>query len=346
MVVNNQERNREVLNNLVAESDYQAAVEAISSTFDAFIFQTNQTTDGMGGTEDDTENKDDDRRMKNGQLLVQQIYETARQSMMTNLERIVRPITDSDYQNYVDQYHYVLDDDDDDQGRDGGEVDHDGYDESDHEEDDEEIDEEELLDIDALTSARSLREKLRTISGNIQSIRDRILQNVDHHIIVTSLSDYLVDQRVVVTEDGVVVGDDSDISPHGDSLDKENIDSHSNFNKGMVDNHSQALNDSLKTLSNILQAPQWASLPQRIQSLQDTIGAIQKGTQENRALSAVEVAIESRTNHTHDNTIQEASRKLLEEDATNAQFANDGSMESISTLSAVDRLALFGHFPF
>jgi hypothetical protein len=337
-----QEQNVEVSNNLVAESDYQAALEAISSTFDAFFVQTNQMSDG--GVEGDSADVNARERIDR-QRVVQQIYETARQSMMKNLERIVRPIADFEFQNYVDQYHFVADDGDDDEGTglDVDEVD------DDREEaiEDEEIDEEELLDTDAWNSARSLREKLRTVSGNVQSIRDRILQHAEHQIMVTTLADYLDDKRVLVSEEDQDVGDESGHNPNGDELDKENIDNHIKFKKGMTSAHDQELNESLKTLSKLLQDPQWTGLPKRIQSLQDTIGAIQKGTEENRVLSSVEVAIESRTNHAHDTAIQEASRKLVEQGTASTQSDVDGSLESHNSeikMSAVDRLALFGHF--
>jgi hypothetical protein len=279
---------------------------------------------------------------------------------LKNLERIVRPIPDADYTDYVDQYHIVLDDDDgcsehDDDG-DGGpdedsKVADDGAhedDDDDEDDDDEEIDEEELLDLDTWNSARDLREKIRTISGNVQAIRERILQQAEERVTVTSLAQHLQDNRVQVT------GDDDQCNP-GDgsggpnivSLNKEAVDNHGTVEDGVTRDETNPLCNSLQALSKVLQDPQWELLPQRIRSLQDTIGAIQSETAENRVLSGVEMAIQSRTNHMHDTAILEASRKLFEDGFTSTSQDDGGSSDSFHsthTLSAVDRLALFGQF--
>merc|ERR1711865_1243038 len=94
---------------------------------------------------------------------------------------------------------------------------------------------------------------------------------------------------------------------------------------------SSSLQDSLEGLSRLLQDPQWTRLPNRIQSLQDTIETIQKETNEGRFMSQTEIAITSQCSR--DTIIDESKRKLLEE--------NNKENDKLN-IDAMDRLALLG----
>ena len=92
-------------NNIVAKSEYEAALAAIDSTFDSFQIQ---------------EEEDRHRRPDLDHEMIKRIYEAGKKSLLRNVERIVRPLNDDEFSDYVDQYHIVLEEDedsDDDQGK-------------------------------------------------------------------------------------------------------------------------------------------------------------------------------------------------------------------------------------
>ena len=273
----------EPCNNIVAQSDYEAALAAIESTFESFLVsQPRQENDS---------NLD--------QELIEEIYKTAKTSLLNNVKRIVRPIDDNDYNDYVDQYHVVLDEESDNEDND---VQQSNVEES-EDEGEEEIDLEELVDMKAWKDAQKLRTRIRTMSNTVQEVRERVLKNTEKSIL-SSISEQLVDQPVKI------VFDDAD--------EKEN-------------NNNIALQDSLRELSKVLKDPKWARLPNRIQSMQNTIETVQKETSEDRVMSQTEIAITSQTK----TVIDESRRKMLEEGC-------DENAPNYNTANAMDRLALFG----
>lgn len=273
----------EPCNNIVAQSDYEAALAAIESTFESFLVsQPRQENDS---------NLD--------QELIEEIYKTAKTSLLNNVKRIVRPIDDNDYNDYVDQYHVVWDEESDNEDND---VQQSNVEES-EDEGEEEIDLEELVDMKAWKDAQKLRTRIRTMSNTVQEVRERVLKNTEKSIL-SSISEQLVDQPVKI------VFDDAD--------EKEN-------------NNNIALQDSLRELSKVLKDPKWARLPNRIQSMQNTIETVQKETSEDRVMSQTEIAITSQTK----TVIDESRRKMLEEGC-------DENAPNYNTANAMDRLALFG----
>ena len=273
----------EPCNNIVAQSDYEAALAAIESTFESFLVsQPRQENDSDLDQE-----------------LIEEIYKTAKTSLLNNVKRIVRPIDDNDYNDYVDQYHVVWDEESDNEDND---VQQSNVEES-EDEGEEEIDLEELVDMKAWKDAQKLRTRIRTMSNTVQEVRERVLKNTEKSIL-SSISEQLVDQPVKI------VFDDAD--------EKEN-------------NNNIALQDSLRELSKVLKDPKWARLPNRIQSMQNTIETVQKETSEDRVMSQTEIAITSQTK----TVIDESRRKMLEEGC-------DENAPNYNTANAMDRLALFG----
>jgi hypothetical protein len=324
-------------NNIVAQSEYQAALAAIESTFDNF-HQFQQ------------EGQDKNRYPDLDHEMIEGIYEAAKKSLLNNVERIVRPINDNKYSDYIDQYHIVLDeeddyddedsDEDDDQNKENGKnKDNYNYDVDDEEEEEEEeIDEEELVDTKALKNAQELRTRIRNKSSTVQNIRERVLKRTEDGI-SSSFSAHLIDKPIKI----VFEGDDNKEDDHeASNNDKEN-DSNSNskginskINKGNTANDcisSSSLQDSLDGLSRLLRDPQWTRLPNRIQSLQDTIETIQKETTEDRFMSGTEIAITSQ--QCKGSIVDESSRKLLE-----GNYGEEEEEES--NIDAMDRLALLG----
>jgi hypothetical protein len=312
-------------NNIVAQSEYQAALAAIESTFDNF-HQFQQ------------EGQDKHRHPDLDHEMIEGIYEAAKKSLLNNVGRIVRPINDNKYSDYIDQYHIVLDEDDDyDDEEEEESKDNNNYDDDDNEEEEEEeeeeIDEEELVDTKALKNAQELRTRIRNMSGTVHNIRERVLKSTEDGI-SSSFSAHLTDKPIKI----VFEGDDNKEDGHDASNnDKENNINSSSNSKDINNKRynecisSSSLQDSLEGLSRLLQDPQWTRLPNRIQSLQDTIETIQKETIEDRFMSQTEIAITSQK--CKGSIVDESSRKLLE--------GNYGEEEE-SNIDAMDRLALLG----
>jgi len=305
MVQQQQLMSEEPCNNIVAQSDYDAALAAIESMFDNFQLSQNENLD---------HSLDQD--------MINEMYKNAKASLMNNVKRVVRPIDDDVYNEYVDQYHIIEEEESDNDDADGDSDQDLGARDEEIDEEEEEIDEEELIDMKAWKDAQELRTRIRTISDRVQSVRERVLKRTEDGIL-SSISKELIDQPIEI------IFDDTD----GDaSNDKENSGKNIGSNKNSID--TTALRESLRDLSKMLKDPKWTHLPNKIQSLQDTIETVQKETTEGRVMSQTEVAITSLYNK----TIDEASRrKVFDEDAEQ----EDISLEC-SGGNAMDRLALFG----
>jgi hypothetical protein len=307
----------EQCNDVVAQSDYEAALAAIESTFDKFQVSHRRH-----------ENENLDHALD--QELIEEIYRAAKTSLLDNVKRAVRPINDNDYNDYVEQYHIILEEESE---NDNNDVDlNPKNEESDGEE--EEIDNEELIDLKAWKDAQELRTRIRTMSNTVQGVRERVLKRTEDGIL-SSVSKHLIDKPIEI------IFNDADDSNNETSAsnDKENsVQGSKNIvgnNNSSID--SSALQDSLRDLSKILQDPKWKRLPNRIQYLQETIETVRKETTEDRVMSQTEIAITSQ----YSNTIIESSRqKILEVDCEQDQSSSDNN--STSTINAMDRLALFG----
>ena len=323
-------------NIIVAKSEYQSAVTAIESTYDDF--QKSQ----LG--------EDKIRYPSLDHNMVEKIYESAKQSLLKNIDRVVCPIDDNEYSDYVDRYHIVLDDDIGGESEDEAyevnnkcnETKNDNRDMNDHEGEEEEIDKEELIDTKALKNARELRARIRDMSSDVENSRERVLKRAED-LISSSLSHHLIDKPAkVIFQDDITYKEGLRDTTQDDG--KENVTMNmnggiSNITK-MSDNDSNditktgavsSLQDSLESLSRLLKDSQWTRLPNRIQSLQDTIETIQKETNEGRFMSQTEIAITSQCSR--DTIIDESKRKLLEE--------NNKENDKLN-IDAMDRLALLG----
>ena len=308
-------------NNIVAQSEYDAAIAAIQSTFENFQ---------VSGRCNENENLDESL----DQQLIDEVYEAAKISLLNNVKRVVRSIHDDDYSNYVDQYHMIFADESD------NNVDNNGnnnmsivQNESDDEEE-EEIDEEELLDMKAWKDAQELRKRIRTMSSSVQRVRERVLKDVDDSIL-SSISKHLVDKPVeIVFEDTDSNNGKNKTLFDNISNDKENRIQESNIGDNEMNDDSSTLQCSLQDLSKALKDPKWAQLPKTIKSLQETIETVRKETTEDRVMSQTEIAITSRHNHKIDKSIR---RKLLEQDSLPEELPSEND-----SVDAMDRLALFG----
>ena len=304
----------EPCNNIVAQSDYEAALAAIESTFDSFqLSQQRHDNESLEHSLD--------------QNLIEEIYKTAKTSLLNNLKRIVRPIDDNDYNDYVDQYHIILDEENDNDDSNDMSSDQDpnprNKESGDEEEVEEEIDLEELVDMKAWKDAQKLRTRIRKMSTTVQSVRERVLKRTEDGIL-SSISTQLVDKPVKIVFDDA---DDSDGKIIGDASDEKENNAKGSSNSNIT------LQNSLRDLSKILNDPKWARLPNRMQSMQDTIETIHKETNEDRAMSQTEIAIMSQTK----TTIDESRRRILEDECE-----QDGPASSYNAADAMDRLALFG----
>jgi hypothetical protein len=135
-------------NNLVAQSDYQATLDAFEQVF---------LTPPNGST----------------------FHRACHDSLVRNLTRMVQPISDEAFQDYVDQYHCLEDDSSDDDMDDGQhhvmeEEIHDGSNLM----EEEEYESEDLLDLDALEEAQDLRAEVCQLAQRVQMLRDSVIQRV------------------------------------------------------------------------------------------------------------------------------------------------------------------------
>mmetsp|Transcript_28634 Transcript_28634/g.61679 ORF Transcript_28634/g.61679 Transcript_28634/m.61679 type:complete len:372 (+) Transcript_28634:118-1233(+) len=348
-------------NNIVARSEYEAALAAIESSFDNFDFRLSlsQQHQHDDNNVDGDDNNPDRALHVLDQEMITEIYQAAKASLLNNIKRVSRPINDDDYSNYVDQYHVVLDDDDDSDNDDNykafndDDIGKNDCSEENHKDDGEEqeIDEEELVDKKAWKDAQALRTRIRTMAAMVQSVRERVLQHTEQGI-SSSVSKNLVDAPIQIVFDGEEECDarnhdnnDSNKEKHGDaSNDKENLTRNDRASRGIPDlrnnaDSSSSLEDSLKDLTKLLGNPQWTRLPNRIQSLQETIETIQKETAEDRILSQTEIAITSRYKDTIDKS---ARQKVFGENYEKGNSSSSMNDDSTAAMNPMDRLALFG----
>ena len=137
-------------NNIVAQSDYEAALKGLESVF---------------------QDVDDPNP------IFREFYQAAHASLVSNLSRIVQPVEDSKYHALIDPYHIVEEDDGSDQEEMVEANDEDAA--AAAAAADELIDEEDLLDNKALKDAQRLRTHVRILSQRVQQIRQRVLNKAE-----------------------------------------------------------------------------------------------------------------------------------------------------------------------
>jgi hypothetical protein len=211
-----QEADDSFRNNIIAQSDYQAALKALETTF-----QDIDETDPIA----------------------RDLFQAAHASLVSNLSRMVQPVEDSVYHASIDPYH-VVEEDESDQEEEEEVVDQqdEEIDEQDEEidEQDEEIDEEDLLDTKALKEAQQLRSQVRNLSQRVQQIRDRVLQKVESS---SSSSQPQPDVRVQI-EGAEQEKSDADLTSSLEGLSK--LLNHSQWAK--LPQHLQSLQDTIEVI--------------------------------------------------------------------------------------------------
>lgn len=250
-------------NNAVAESDLEAALQAIAATFQ----EATTTRTGMDEIDEET------RTM---------LFQEIQQSLMHHVKRIVQPIADFDYQDYLDLYHVVPpgdeDDEDDDLDENESYMKDDSNDddkvEEGEEEEEEEIDEADLLDTKALQEAQQLRSIVRELAKNVQDIREQVLKDSVETIVKQDYYSTLVESIA----------------------DRPSFE----MDHAVIEEQQEFLQKSLQTLSTLLKDSRWNQLPHQLHSLHNTIEAIQVETNKDLPMSQTEAAIISRTNSIDD----------------------------------------------
>jgi hypothetical protein len=203
-------------NNIVAQSDYEAAIRAIEATFQ-------QEQPNLNNHSDDDP-------------LVREIFESAQASLLRNLSRMVQPMNDNDYHGLIDPYHIVQEDDDDDDES----VLEDSPQVEEQDDEDEEIDEEDLLDTRALQEAQELRSQVRALSKRVQQIRERVLQRESQTV-------ENPDSRVHVVGPSMVSNDDDDDDSLKSSLEQlSQLLHHSQWAK--LPKQMQSLQDTIEVI--------------------------------------------------------------------------------------------------
>eukprot|EP00536_Pseudo-nitzschia_multiseries_P016854 jgi/Psemu1/313655/fgenesh1_kg.1268_\ len=309
-------------NNIVAQSEYNAALVAIKSSFDTFQSWCLQ------------QHNDENVHHSLDQEMIEEIYKAAKESLLKNIKRVVRPIDDDHYSDYVDQYHVVLDDEDSEDDGNESFYQRQALDNAQNQGDDEEdeIDEEELVDKKAWKDAQELRKRIRVMAGTVQGVRERVLKCTEEGI-ASSFSENLVDTPIRVRFDG-----EEDINNKDDdqTSDASNDEEHfARCNTRTDDSDPSSLQNSLKDLAKLLQDSRWKRLPTGIKSLQETMETIEKETSEDRVMSQTEIAITTRCK----DTIDDCTRQKL--------FGEHPQQDGLSsannyTMNPMDRLALFG----
>mmetsp|Transcript_11929 Transcript_11929/g.34205 ORF Transcript_11929/g.34205 Transcript_11929/m.34205 type:complete len:329 (+) Transcript_11929:149-1135(+) len=311
-------------NNIVAQSEHDAALAAIESSFNKFQSSYSQ---------DNQENPFD-------QEMIQTVYEATKESLVKNIKRVVRPINDDHYSDYVDQYHVVLDDEESEDDHNGIDLQREPLNELDNQRDEEEqeIDEEELVDKKAWKDAQELRRRIRAMAGTVQSVRERVLRWTEEGI-SSAFSTDLVDAPIQVRFDGEDNIDNKEQETKSDASNDVGYLGQCNTSENIPDHAHEfdftSLQDSLKNLTELLEDTRWKRLPTGMKSLQETIESIEKETSEHRIMSQTEIAITTRCKDTID---QSARQKLFGE-----HFEQDGLSSMVNnTMNPMDRLALFG----
>jgi hypothetical protein len=139
-------------NNAVAQSDLDAAIQAIEQSFQEALGEHPQN------------NNDTTRSL---------LLQDTQQSLIKHLKRIVDPVADTKFQDYVDLYHVVQEEEEEEEDYE----DEDEHNEISEDEEEEEVDDEDFIDTEALGEARLLRTSVRELSQNVQEIRERVLKD-------------------------------------------------------------------------------------------------------------------------------------------------------------------------
>lgn len=230
-------------NNIVGQSDYQAALDGLEQ-----FYSTEQHKNVLA--------------------------KASHASLKHNLTRMVQVISDKDFKDHVEQYHYVQEEEDrDDEAFDHRkdvvekEVVHDGYNLM---EEEEEYESEDLLDPQALEEAQKLREQVRQMAKRVKDLRDSVLQRA---LRMSSSAKNKIDDVVDVRPKFVIP--------------QELL-------------ASMPTSTSIQALMKVLNHSQLADLPKKMQLFQATLETIQKETKEDRSLSQTEAAILAREEQTKD----------------------------------------------
>lgn len=200
-------------NNVVSQSDYQAALEALAETF-----QNIDETDPIA----------------------RDLYQATHDSLVENLARVVQPVENSAYHAWIDPYHVVEDESDDDDEEQEQEATEEQEEDVGEQPDGQEIDEEDLLDINASQKAQQLRSQVRTLSERIQLIRERVLKKAE-----ASFEPLQPDDPVQVQEMGEAEAEGSD--DFVSSLEElSKLLNHSQWAK--LPQHLQSLQDTIEVI--------------------------------------------------------------------------------------------------
>lgn len=258
-------------NNLIAQSDYEKALEGFRDYFhkeqndDENVMMSNAAA-GMEPIENSSQTV----------LRKQTILKACQLSLEQNFKRIVRPIPDDEFHTMMDQYYPPELEPEQTQDFIGEQQ------QDDREEEDDE--EEDLLDPKALEQAQQLREKVRQISQRVEEYRNQVLLRASA---ITAMSSSR--NQEILTSDSRP--DLSSVSPR----DENQILS------------TSELYTSMSNLVKLINHPNMAEMPSKTMALQETMEVIQRDTTPTKTLSQTESAILSRTN---DKENEELARQL------------------------------------
>eukprot|EP00934_Nitzschia_sp_Nitz4_P002041 Nitzschia sp. Nitz4//scaffold60_size111251//103745//104617//NITZ4_004165-RA/size111251-processed-gene-0.45-mRNA-1//-1//CDS//3329555618//2041//frame0 len=268
-------------NNAVAQSDYDAAMRAIQSTF----------------------------QEEASHPFLQQ----AQSALLDHLQRIVVPVKDQEFEEYVDLYHQPMEEDEDDDDASDPTRSMPPLEQVFQKLLQQElaalppINEEDLLDAKAQQEAKELRSSLCSLSQQIEQVRGRVLEASSQQAVDPRVQHMLEQQNQLP----IIQSPSSKPSNPAASVEE--------------------LQTSLEALAALLQQSTWTEeLPQQLQSLQQTMDVIQKDSSEDRVLSQTEMAIVSRTNTMDDEDLDARRQQLIK---------GEGGQDQ--PLSPADRLADF-----
>jgi len=256
--------------NACAQSDLEAAIKAIQDTV-----QQELMTDFVTNSDNVTKT----------------LFQDIQTVLVELLQQAVIPVSDHDFQDYVDLYHIIPIDIDDIEEQDVEEEI-----KEEEEEEEEEMDPDDLLDHKALQEARQLRRIVRDLSKNVEQKRERVLKDS-----LATIVSYQGDNN-----DGI----ETDLNVETD------------FNSEQEEKQREALHGSLGALSSLLQDSQWNDLPRQLESLQRTIEAIHKDSDTDRPMSQIEAAIISNPNGTTNNDTTDHWEDAFSEEMINITAAD------------------------
>jgi hypothetical protein len=244
--------------NACAQSDLTAAMQAIQDTVQHEI---------AGSTDD----------------VATMLFQDVQDVLLELLQRALVPVADDDFQDYINLYHVVPMNLEDEQTETETEDDEQLND------DEEEIDQDDLLDRKALQEAQHLRSVVRDLAKHVEDTREGVLKGSLQTI---AASQGYADLMKNVQER---------------PLHEPDVDA----SASAIQEQREALHSSLGALSSLLKDSQWSELPQQLDSLQSTIDVIQKESDKDRPLSQIEAAIISRSNSADEETTNDWQDLLL-----------------------------------